>query len=137
VNETFDYTVNGNPGTVGRFMSPDRGSARGRSPSGWNRYGYVLDDPINHYDPRGRDSCQTGNEYSCDPGVIPFYGDDDQGGSGGQPDPTPDPTPSGGCTEDGCPDPHSRQSCRRQRRHFVPTLCSFGRGVGLVQWHAG
>jgi RHS repeat-associated protein len=40
---------------LGRFMTPDRywGSASLRNPQSWNRYAYVLSDPVNHNDPFG------------------------------------------------------------------------------------
>jgi RHS repeat-associated protein len=39
----------------GRFTSPDLygGSASGRQPQTWNRYAYVIGDPINSNDPSG------------------------------------------------------------------------------------
>src|SRR5579862_1767743 len=43
--------------TLGRFSTPDpyRGSATVGIPSSWNRYSYVLGDPINRNDPAGLD----------------------------------------------------------------------------------
>jgi RHS repeat-associated protein len=43
----------------GRFMSPDpyRASGGPKSPGSWNRYTYVEGDPVNFYDPHGRDWC--------------------------------------------------------------------------------
>jgi RHS repeat-associated protein len=40
---------------IARFTTADPygGSARGRRPQSWNRYAYVLNDPINHTDPSG------------------------------------------------------------------------------------
>jgi RHS repeat-associated protein len=52
-----------NPGT-GRFLTADS-SSKGidaRSPGTWNRYAYVLGDPINHADPKGTD-CATYASY--------------------------------------------------------------------------
>ena len=41
--------------TLGRFMTPDRywGSASPGNPQSWNRYTYVLNDPVNRNDPLG------------------------------------------------------------------------------------
>jgi RHS repeat-associated protein len=40
--------------TLGRFITPDPGNAGDLSnPQSLNHYSYVLDDPINHYDPQG------------------------------------------------------------------------------------
>jgi RHS repeat-associated protein len=51
--------------TYGRFMTPDPygGSARSGSPLTWNRYSYVMGDPVNHSDRRGLDC----DPYSGDP----------------------------------------------------------------------
>ncbi len=40
---------------LGRFMTPDRywGSASLTNPQSWNRFEYVLSDPVNHWDPNG------------------------------------------------------------------------------------
>jgi len=80
----------------GRFMSPDRHRPRnGIKPLRWNRYTYVLGDPINLADPRGRDDCDVdGGE--CGPDTPIYYGDD-----GGTSDDTGDDTPG----DDGGGDP--------------------------------
>jgi RHS repeat-associated protein len=47
---------------LGRFMTPDSyyGSAHPSNPMTWNRYSYVLGDPVNYHDPRGMDTqCTT------------------------------------------------------------------------------
>ena len=75
------------------------------SPLTWDRYLYAGGDPVNQNDPSGRDYTycvggggESGGDEGDDTGGC-YYGDDDQ------PDPpVEDPTPSGGCTEDGCPD---------------------------------
>jgi RHS repeat-associated protein len=94
----------------GRFMSPDRyraghrrRSVRPGTPTSWNRYAYVLGDPINLADPRGRDECDIdGGE--CGPDTEIYYGDDSGISDDTGDDQPPDP-PDDGCTEDGCPDP--------------------------------
>lgn len=44
-------------GTLGRFLSPDpyRASGGPASPQSWNRYAYVLNDPVNFHDGTGLD----------------------------------------------------------------------------------
>ena len=80
--------------TYGRFLTPDptRGRARGvnepQTPSSWNRYAYVLGDPVNHYDPTGRelpicDPFEIGG--CCDPEFDPDCGGGDGGWYGGAP----------------------------------------------------
>jgi RHS repeat-associated protein len=91
---------------AGRFGTPDRskGAHRG-APSTWNKYLYVVGDPINFYDPRGR---EVWNPSYCPPedencaeqpggGGSGAGGGSGQGGSGGD-DPEPDPgdDPCGG-----------------------------------------
>jgi RHS repeat-associated protein len=61
--------------TYGRFNTPDptRGRARGVSdpnlPGSWNKYAYVLGDPVNHDDPTGRELpiCDDYEIGCCDP----------------------------------------------------------------------
>jgi len=56
----------------GRFMTPDpyqamaKGANDPKNPQSWNRYEYVLGDPVNRIDPTGRDSCDP-EDPNCDP----------------------------------------------------------------------
>ena len=62
VGGTLDYAVNRfYSWQLGRSMTPDpyRGSASRRNPSSWNRYAYVLDDPVNISDPDGQRPCRS------------------------------------------------------------------------------
>jgi RHS repeat-associated protein len=84
----LDYAVNRyhQPG-MGRFLTPDpsRSSARSRIPGSWNRYAYVLGDPIKYTDRKGleedcTDDCDDGCEADfCADG----WGDGGGGGGGG------------------------------------------------------
>jgi RHS repeat-associated protein len=114
----------------GRFMSPDRhGPRNGRKPLRWNRYTYVLGDPINLRDKSGLDEKKV--EDGGDDGGGDDGGGDDGGGGGGgggddggddgggddgggdpcgapsadpfDPTPTPDPAPA--CPAPPAPDP--------------------------------
>ncbi len=52
----LDYAVNRYYGrTIGRFLTPDPYQASGgpADPQSWNRYSYVIGDPVNYIDPRG------------------------------------------------------------------------------------
>jgi hypothetical protein len=52
--------------TYGRFLTPDRKrrSAKRRNPQSWNRYAYVLGDPVNKNDPKGLCSVSIdGSDY--------------------------------------------------------------------------
>ena len=96
--------------TYGRFNTPDpyRASGRLTDPTrSFNRYAYVLGDPISGFDPRGRDCNNPGSGYPCD-GVDDFTDIE----SGGQTysssycgasisDPTGDTDPGGDCPSDG------------------------------------
>jgi len=103
----------------GRFMTPDphRGSAHTGNPQSWNRYGYVLSDPVNGSDPTGLDQacemdtplCTGGVEYptdinvggdlvwdptcSCLTGVVITVDDPQPSDPNPDPDPDPDPAP--------------------------------------------
>jgi len=67
-----------NNGT-GRFWNVDPGgvkTARPGNPGSWNRYAYVLGDPINKFDPTGEEDVDDGGgDFGCC--------DDDYGASGG------------------------------------------------------
>ncbi|PYV17041.1 MAG: hypothetical protein DMG21_09650 [Acidobacteria bacterium] len=71
---TFDPNTPGNPlyltlfrrysSTQGRWLSPDPaglGAADPANPQSWNRYAYVLNNPINFVDPLGL-ACYTGTD---------------------------------------------------------------------------
>jgi len=56
---------------LGRFMTADA-SSRGfdpRSPATWNRYTYVLADPINHGDPAGTD-CTSYSQFDANGSLV-------------------------------------------------------------------
>jgi RHS repeat-associated protein len=61
----------------GRMMSPDPYKASGgpKDPKSWNRYTYVLGDPLNYYDPGGR--------FALYPEIEDPFGSGDGGGGGG------------------------------------------------------
>ena len=58
-NAKFRYNVN----RLGRFLTTDPVQSSSANPQGLNRYAYVINDPINHRDPKGQD-------ITCDD--IPF-----------------------------------------------------------------
>jgi hypothetical protein len=48
---------------MGRFGTPDPSSgSSGADPASWNKYAYVLGDPMNGYDPGGLDTCRLNGE---------------------------------------------------------------------------
>ena len=66
----LDYAVHRyyNSG-LGRFMTPDPYTASGgpTDPGSWNRYSYTRGDPVNRYDPNGRNDCfvDQNNQTNC------------------------------------------------------------------------
>jgi RHS repeat-associated protein len=54
--------------TAGRFLAPDPVLGNLMRPQSWNRYAYVLNNPVNRIDPSGR--------VACDPGVQDPSSDD-------------------------------------------------------------
>jgi RHS repeat-associated protein len=68
--------------TYGRFSRPDPygGSARSGNPGSWNRYSYVLGDPVNGSDPAGLDyggGCDAGSSLTDSGSCEPDFGDTD------------------------------------------------------------
>ena len=59
----LDYANNRyhQPG-MGRFMAPDRTNGSLRDPGSLNKYAYASGDPINGYDPSGRDTCYVNGD---------------------------------------------------------------------------
>jgi RHS repeat-associated protein/uncharacterized repeat protein (TIGR01451 family) len=90
----------------GRFLTADPSgikTADPKSPTTWNRYGFVFGDPINFKDRHGRlgfaaaagDDCDPGDpEDPCEPPVVPPDPCDDVSLCGpDEPPPPPDPEP--------------------------------------------
>jgi len=65
-----DYALNRyyGPG-IGRFLSPDLGTAVPGNPGSWNRYGYVLGDPVNLQDRMGLNADDEDEEEADPEGV--------------------------------------------------------------------
>jgi RHS repeat-associated protein len=123
----LDYAVNRYYTSLwGRFLSPDRSwqSAKPGSPQRWNRYPYVLGDPINLADPTGSYYCTSAPGFT-DPCPVAYGimnggeigpgndGDDDDEDDGGgcqdssvsQFDPTPVPPGPNPCPPPAPPTP--------------------------------
>ncbi len=103
----LDYAVNRYYSSgLGRFMSPDpyratTGSVNNpANPLSWNRYAYVLGDPVNLYDPRGTQA--EGPRFVCEDdgeGINCWWEEPDPGPGGpscvaGLNCPAPEPDPS-------------------------------------------
>jgi RHS repeat-associated protein len=58
---------------IGRFWSPDRGTASLGNPMTWNRYAYAAGDPVNRFDPTGKNVAAPAD------GGCTFVGVDDDG----------------------------------------------------------
>jgi RHS repeat-associated protein len=87
VSSLYDFTARRNSPSQGRWISPDpagRFAVSLGTPQSWNRYAYVLNNPLNTVDPLGLEGCDESA------GCVPFN-DDGGGGGGGGPDPSPDP----------------------------------------------
>ncbi len=71
----------------GRFLTPDRSrkSVNPGIPGSWNRYSYVLGDPVNKNDPSGRYACDAddGDDYSCGDDSFDGNGAGNDGSGGG------------------------------------------------------
>jgi RHS repeat-associated protein len=85
----------------GRFMSADRfrQAANANDSGSWNKYSYVQNDPVNRFDPTGRDYCDPDDpdEDGCDDPCAPseqlrgVHADFCSGGAGGSPGGAPPP----------------------------------------------
>jgi RHS repeat-associated protein len=51
--------------TVGRFLSVDPVLGNPQAPQSWNRYAYVMNNPMNRTDPTGKYTCD-GSKANCD-----------------------------------------------------------------------
>jgi RHS repeat-associated protein len=62
--------------TYGRFLQADpyRASASMTNPQSWNRYAYVENDPVNHFDPEGLWLAVPGNGYRSESAPMDPYG---------------------------------------------------------------
>jgi len=56
---------------LGRFLSPDTIVPGAANPQAWNRYSYVLGNPLKYIDPTGHGQCQT-EEDCADMGTTPM-----------------------------------------------------------------
>jgi RHS repeat-associated protein len=118
----LDYAQNRyhQPG-MGRFLSPDpfMGSAGPSSPGSWNRYAYVMGDPVNRVDRKGLDG---GMVIGCDPNDpdpsdCAAYSDSGDGSSGGE--------------DDDEEEENDGQSTQSQAPPAAPP-CQTGLGAGLT-----
>jgi RHS repeat-associated protein len=89
---------------LGRFLSADTIVPGAANPQAWNRYSYVLGNPLKYIDPSGHGQCQT-EEDCADMGTTPM-------GTGGS-DNTPSPQP-----EDDI-DPHDDDDIDPNPNHVV------------------
>jgi RHS repeat-associated protein len=85
---------------LGRFLSPDTIIPGAANPQAYNRYSYVLGNPLRYIDPTGHSQCQT-QEDCDDMGTTPM-------GTGGGNEPKPKPKDGGPHDDDGLdPNPNS------------------------------
>jgi RHS repeat-associated protein len=62
----MDYHARFYEPTLGVFIQPDTMMPSAANPQSFNRYSYVLNDPINLNDPSGYKPCWATHRYSCD-----------------------------------------------------------------------
>jgi RHS repeat-associated protein len=116
VSGIYDFPARKYPPVQGRWLSPDPAglaAANPANPQSWNRYAYVLNNPMSLVDPLGLDPCDTDSGgWQCftqppqpSPPVGPFGGPC-MGSGGGSQNGTCDPGEPGppwgpGCTSNG------------------------------------
>ena len=74
---------------LGRFLSADTIVPGAANPQAYNRYSYVLGNPLRYIDPSGHGQCQT-QEDCADMGTTPMGTGGSGGGGGGGDDDEPD-----------------------------------------------
>ena len=77
---SFSYhSPRSNDPYLNRFIQPDTLITNAANPQSWNRYGYVLNNPINFNDPSGHKECD--DQFGCEnpPRPIPLPTHDDPG----------------------------------------------------------
>ena len=87
----YDFPFRKLSSSQGRWISPDPlgvGAVRITNPQSWNRYAYVLNNPMALVDPTGLDGCQDQTNCIQDVGDN----DDEEDGGGGAPDCSSDNT---------------------------------------------
>ena len=76
---------------LGRFLSADTIVPGAANPQAYNRYSYVLNNPLKYIDPSGHSQCQTQEDFD-DMGTTPMgTGGNGGGGGGGKPKLKPQP----------------------------------------------
>jgi RHS repeat-associated protein len=84
VSDLYDFQARRQSPSQGRWISPDpvgRGATTVANPQSWNRYAYVLNNPLNLVDPLGLDEDDCNIWSDCTP-----HTDDGGGGGGGDDD---------------------------------------------------
>jgi len=84
---------------LGRFLSADTIVPGAANPQAWNRFSYVVNNPLKYTDPTGHSCIEEDGDgniihVDCDSGAPPppWNPPDDDNSGGGRPEPMPDPS---------------------------------------------
>jgi RHS repeat-associated protein len=106
VSSLYDFPARRYSPSQGRWISPDpagRGAVILTNPQSWNRYAYVMNNPLALTDPAGLSARRHHKAHANLLPVCPIFGDDDDdgcgGGGGGDDDDDDDDNSGGGCVE--------------------------------------
>jgi RHS repeat-associated protein len=86
VSSLYDFPARRYSPSQGRWISPDpagRGAVILTNPQSWNRYAYVMNNPLALTDPAGLSARRHHRPHSNLLGACPIFGDDDDDGCGG------------------------------------------------------